>query len=508
MKRLIFILMALFTLASMAACQAAPESTIVAPMELERVIAVATGTPQPSAPSELPPTSDIASPLYGKLGAPKTYQATIDTREESLSIIINAVVQLPDAEALPIVRVRPAQFSQEQVSALFEALCGDTPMYDSGRAGMSPAALDQNLLMWQGRVQEGGQSGKNAQAMVDYLKAEKAALPEDIEEMRSTAQLREMVYSFGKPDIGRYVGMSAVENPMDSYNAGKRFGVRNDPHVMDWDDENIDWGEEYGAYLSFINPAVKIDPPAENNYATIFSYIVDEASVPAEAINSLTRTPAQARAQADALLAETGSGLLSNAVYLEEFRLEAEDGQPAVPSTYAYVVTCGRVVGGVPCRMVTESDANNMKTLDSMAPSWFYERVEIEISDKGIARLSWQAPMEITETVTQSATLLPFRDIADIAARMLLVVYEGAFDSANILQQQIKADRMALELQRITEPNAVGEGILIPVWNIYGTITSEYSHGLDDGQSRWNLPRALLSINAIDGSIVDAWRGY
>lgn len=64
------------------------------------------------------------------------------------------------------------------------------------------------------RVNEStGREREKAQKMLDFLEAELAAIPDDPAKMISDGTLREMIISTNKPDIGRYMGVSAVEKP-------------------------------------------------------------------------------------------------------------------------------------------------------------------------------------------------------------------------------------------------------------------------------------------------------
>lgn len=58
-----------------------------------------------------------------------------------------------------------------------------------------------------------------------------------------------------------------------------------------------------------------------------------------------------------------------------------------------------------------------------------------------------------------------------------------------------------LGLMRIKERNSKDTGLIIPVWDFMGTYTAEGILFDDDYIS-------LLTINAIDGSIVDRGLGY
>ena len=65
--------------------------------------------------------------------------------------------------------------------------------------------------------------------------------------------------------------------------------------------------------------------------------------------------------------------------------------------------------------------------------------------------------------------------------------------------------KVVLTLRRIQEQNASDVGLLVPVWDFYGSETIEYS-----GEPRTTLERELpiLTINAIDGSVIDLTKGY
>ena len=68
--------------------------------------------------------------LSQKYGIPERYTYEFSTSKDNLSISIDAKVEAPDAAAIPIYRVEMAQFTQEQASGFFDALCGDTEMWN------------------------------------------------------------------------------------------------------------------------------------------------------------------------------------------------------------------------------------------------------------------------------------------------------------------------------------------------------------------------------------------
>ena len=68
--------------------------------------------------------------------------------------------------------------------------------------------------------------------------------------------------------------------------------------------------------------------------------------------------------------------------------------------------------------------------------------------------------------------------------------------------KNIDVDNVVLRYARISEADNFDSGLLVPVWDFEGTI--------DDGYS-WEkeaMPESVLTINAIDGTIIDHTLGY
>ena len=64
------------------------------------------------------------SPLYDKLGAPKHYSVELTPTSDVVKITVDADVYLPDTDRMPTLHVTPGDFTQEEVTRLFRALCG------------------------------------------------------------------------------------------------------------------------------------------------------------------------------------------------------------------------------------------------------------------------------------------------------------------------------------------------------------------------------------------------
>ncbi len=174
-----------------------------------------------------------------------------------------------------------------------------------------------------------------------------------------------------------------------------------------------------------------------------------------------------------------------------------------IPEKQAYVFRLLRQVGGVKVESTQQSSETSTDGL-SYGAQWYYERMTVAVDDEGIANVYWMAPLAITEVLTGNAVILPFSDIEDIFETMI-VVKSDIFVSPT-RRERIDITHASLSLQRIMERDSYTTGLLVPVWNFYGTVTGWD----DDGESHTNdlgfTP--LISINAIDGSVIDVNSGY
>jgi hypothetical protein len=134
------------------------------------------------------------------------------------------------------------------------------------------------------------------------------------------------------------------------------------------------------------------------------------------------------------------------------------------------------------------------------------------VSDDGVISFDWTSPINIGETLVQSAALMPFSSIAARFEQQMAIEYEAQANADRFASLSFSVDRVALEYQRIAEQDSFENGLLVPVWNFYGTCSAQTSDGEETGQSIQSgdgiYAYPLVSINAIDGSIINIENGY
>ena len=171
-----------------------------------------------------------------------------------------------------------------------------------------------------------------------------------------------------------------------------------------------------------------------------------------------------------------------------------------------------RTVKGVPVAY-TQFRGLSTPENDAYVGIWAYERITIYVSENGVVYFNWTNPYTEPVIQTEDTHLLSFSDISDIFAKMIIVKNSDlkATNAANGFDviKNIEISEVRLNLMRIRGKNSLSEGLLVPVWDFWGTISY---HAADNTYSNLVESReeytVALTVNAIDGTIIDRKIGY
>lgn len=170
-----------------------------------------------------------------------------------------------------------------------------------------------------------------------------------------------------------------------------------------------------------------------------------------------------------------------------------------------YLFYFTRVLDGVPVTF-TDSYGGALEDMDSTLIPWSYERCEIIIGDDGLQKAEIYNPYQVEGTQAEQVKLMDFDSIIKIYEQMMEV---SNADIAEFEAQRIfHVKKIKLGYSRIYDPNVDNHtGILVPVWDFFGGFDSEM-----DGQKAENTgehsKQSFLTINAIDGTVIDRELGY
>ena len=481
MKRFVYLLAITLYALLLAACQATPDNPVVIGKgdgQLEKKIL---SQDNAGVPADIPQND---ASVQEKLSNPN---GTVDLN-------VDARVVRRDGMSFPAVIVKPVQFTQPQADKIIEALTGDAYFYDAADdADMTKDQIDQEVLAYQEKLRKTTDEKKQErlkQIITDLLKQRQNA--PDSPEQRKPANR-----SFSKENAGAPFLTEGIVGKFDRGGKTYTLSIQNS---ADGKQSTVDCFQVGGEVRDIIGRASKNQP--------------EEAGISYDA----------ALKQAEELLHQMGADLsLADAFVLKS----SENG------SFAYDFLFTREVSGL--NMVYEStdhdeytglEEERGKNPDLYQPPWPYERIMVSMDKEGVKGFYWQGPCEVEELLKENVSMLSFEKTMDVFKQMIFIkntAWSTMIDNTitvdgqtgSIEKAAVSVNRITLGLSRVQSGN---QFYLIPVWDFYGTVdfmtgsgksVAEIKglEGADAASFRESL-KSMLTINAIDGSIIDRGLGY
>ena len=166
-----------------------------------------------------------------------------------------------------------------------------------------------------------------------------------------------------------------------------------------------------------------------------------------------------------------------------------------------------RELDGIPVTH-TMSSGGGLEDMDSTLEPWSYERCEMIVGDDGIQWVNIRSPYEIGAVQTEHVKLMDFESIIQIYEQMMEV------SNADITKYEAHRNyhirKITLGYTRIYDPTQDNDtGLLVPAWDFFGGFDGE---NLDGSRMQENTgegsTQSFLTINAVDGTIIDRELGY
>ena len=354
----------------------------------------------------------------------------------------DAKIILPNVTALPTVRVKPADFSQEMVNQLYAYLVGDTVLYER-QTVRTKAEIEQDIVAWQKTLAD-----KNAS---EEAKAQAVEKIEKLKEAYRSAPDSTGAFMVGSPEIKTlaerdfltgeelytYRGVDLVERPEEAReNCGMYFQVRQNNtgdeilieetvggfSVTDtasrgalflWSDYDLlkqaqggtlGYTVEMGAitqaqWEQMDDPCGAFSPGQAQAETEKFLAYIDAEDMSVASIEMEYRVP-------EAVAEELRSRCISNTEYEAAVReLLVKEYSDQIKGV-SYRVNCVRTVNNV---SVT-SDQLSSYVDDAYSKQWYYEQMSISLCEEGIFSVQWRSPHEIIETVAPDTAMLSFAE--------------------------------------------------------------------------------------------------
>lgn len=432
-------------------CQETPEEPIVVQKDFDKL--------KEKAQMEEPPAPSV--PLRESLGAPETLTMTIQNNEGNLKVVVDATVTVPDTDRLPMLRVGHYSFSREDIRRFTDVLF-------QGAAPLDPDSMEPTRAQIQGQIgwlMEMRESGELDDMKYDSVEQVDAAIAELMTKLETA------------PDTLDVVEHNFQQEYPYTLRATEDFVITSDLFCQEQQIEYCKNLNRYAAMTEVLsgvpNSSPSLQVKAELTEET--GYAPDEAyALAVDTVDKLGIRDMACNGRRAYFFTEAGFGV------------------------YEFMFT--RMVNNVPITFT--NDSGNEFDPNSVHAPWAYEMVRLFIDETGVCYMVYTSPYTVGEILSDQVNMLPFAEIRQIAERMLPVVNDQYRDN----ETAINIHSVQLGLMRIVEEGYSDSGLLIPVWDFMGTSSEQDSGGKT--YERGDPYSSYLTINAIDGSIIDRTLGY
>ena len=480
MKRILsLLLLACLVLGLLTGCQKTPDTPVVIQKDQEQMIHTAQHGRDNSA-------------LLAALEVPERFIGDWTGVNDFVHVTADAEIVLPNADKIPTGSIGRRDFTQEDADNLMRVLLKGNTLYEE--LGMTKQQalerLEQLQAMQRGEIPVDLDGGYEALPGAIERCAEYARTAPDGDE-RVPAET-----SF----VSRSENLEEIKGWTEVDGKVMHFFVQNCPGYLDH--ANV-FADGYGD-LNFSS-------------AVAISLVQDELPEPLTVDFPLE----DAIRQGDALMEELGfEHVVCDEAYPVLFTrsmptavsIDETDDAPSEENWRSYILATGyelqyvRCVNGFPISW-TPIRGGAVPENESYSGAWHYEVITLDYTKDGLVYFYWESPHTEPVLQVEDTQLMPFAEIADIFAKMIMVKNSdvqianerNGFDTV----RNYDITKVKLGLMRIKAKGSFDEGLLVPVWDFWGHSFWEWQ-----GETSDFGEEILLTINAIDGSMIDRELGY
>lgn len=446
--------------------------------------AAQTNTPAETSVNQAMLLEKSAQPQESAYTFPKKFTGDWTGQEGKLTIHADAQVVAELGTALPTATVKPREFNQEDVDNLLKVLLKGEPLYSHVQTKQElQGHLDYiNSPDWTsdpGKPSDPASLEARRKELNAWYTAEIAKAPEE----------KPILHGFSDSDDPKWIGGTATVDGTEW-----EVSIRNDT--------------DYGWTSAYIERT---------------DYKYRDYTIPLP-----DASKEESIAQGNALMQALG---LQNFVLTDAQQWNVElPGDNGIWRLYYAPTVNGFPVPGVRQDTTQTHDGTvyhdyqywDYACKDSENPdtvSWYLENILLDVGKDGVLCFAWTAPS--TQPVVQQAqsTLLPFEEIASIANTMLPEVIVGPketpltkLDQYNGFDTRMDVDitKVSLSLMRIRDKGSL-QGTIVPVWDFWGTSdwydAEPNAYGYQEKGMNYEY-RPMLTLNAVDGTVVNRQLGY
>ena len=504
----------------LAGCQKSPETPIVQNKDLDNMVSEASGdgTDSKKADAVIQETAENY----------ESYVKDISDETFKVNVKVNAQVEVPEVDKLSVVRVKQKELDDEFL-AKFLSVCEPDTVFTSDRI-YNRSECEDNISQIRSQINdvENGNtdiSDEEKQTVIEdlqknidswqsiYENAPEEVTAEDVEAKKEDTKLVSVADKLSdNPDDDFYQWESELGTSRLFYGSNSGVGGR---YVSVYLQNNADYGNLFRYRVSntdeiYVKSVVASGLEGHGKTKQELDSYMDGASGFSELTGEADATISleDAKSKAQELIDELGltDFACSDAdLYYEvpEFRdTAATQGYRKV-----YVIQYLRQFDGV----FVDNNSGDMMVDDWSGDDyvkkvWSGENVRVYVNDGGIVGFDYEIPLELMETVVEDSSIKSFDDIKKTFESMIVANYasDTSSDDDTNLSTNVTVDKVVLRYTRVSEQDSFSTGLMVPVWDFIGSVSYEG----DASKLEAEKNSVVLTINAIDGTIIDRTVGY
>ncbi len=499
--KIIAIVLCLCTVFILTGCKEAPETSIIKDKNFSKMIEDAQTPVDESGTSG----NNQAVKPDGLVGKYETYKTTVTDETLGVTVNVDAKVNIPDIEKMSVLRVSQQKISQELIDKVVaEMFCGGQLCDGSKTKAETKADMESYINDIRNSLED----------------AEKIGDEERIEKCKNTLKELEAQYESlpDKIDLADYPHDGKLHSVSEEYNKNRydnyykwiySLAPEGDVFYAVNDGKN-GYYESIVAYNTSNYANSLMYTKAYNGYASagLMESILNGKELVTQNDESATMNLSKDEAVAKAEETLKKLGIFGFELYSGDKYIDASydqyineyagslgtDGN-SVRHSY-YVLTYIRKIGGAFVLTGEDKLADVWQGNNYSKRIWPDEKIVFSVNDDGIVGFSYTAPIKITETIVDNSTIKSFEAIKGTFEKMMPITYASAKD-----KRVIDIDTVVFGYARISEKDSFDTGLLVPVWDFIGP--SLYADKPDVPAKQ-----TYMTINGIDGSIIDRQLGY
>ena len=408
--------------------------------------------------------------LRAAVGAPERVQDSFDGPAvgDRLYIEMDAVVEVPNVEKVPVLRGRVGYAPEQAAERITKLLLGDGPYI---RPGHSERTYNQRFMEYY-------------QKWIEALDQKPYGPAADYDAIRENLQqnfdahaegFRNADTSYDRPsqpwtgsfdDAREAFSISNEERGFGIIDKGRVFsyGAGSHPSLYGW--MNNPRGPRNKEEEQWLQNAA--DFANSLGYAQVIPRFINDADEDTRVRNQV----------------ETGF----DSGYKCFTLLPVYEGIPVYPYTTMYGSDTGRQAAGVPFA----------RNLDQ-------EEIFGTLYEGEVISLQWNSPFTVLSTENENVPLLPFERIMEIFRRQVFMsVY---CDKGHDIRYRVTNIQFSYMRVQVKDSD---DYYLLPVWDFTGYIVHDWPMSPGDTaiSKGFYSNMSILTVNAVDGSIIDRFLGY